>query len=1526
MIVNLIKKQQMFSSKLPTKVKGQYWIKDIDEEGKSRELIGIEAIDGTWVIKSNHLISIIGENNEMLENVSLKENIFLNLRFHGSDERIILVTHAVEDNRQIFEKYLVKDGSSLEIGRSEKNQIIHSNKYISSHHAKIEFHDGKWGLEDLNSTNGTYVNGKRAQKTELKIGDLIYIMGLEIIIGKQFIAINNPDEGLKLNTSNLAPFRNQKLSDCEIEDEKKDYFYRSPRFRREIEPLNIKIDAPPQREKLDTVPMSLMLGPAVTMGMASMGTGAISVVNTLNNNGSMMTVMPTVIMSGSMLLGTVLWPILTKKHEKKEKIAYEKMRQEKYFQYLNEVKDQIKRACIEQKSILEENFVSSQDCVDRIIHRERNLWERMPIHDDFLKLRIGIGELPLQADIKYQERKFDLQEDNLQDAMFMLGKENKMLENVPIVVSLKQDNKLGIVGEREDAIALMKSLLLQTITLHSYDEVKIVLLVNEAEQQEWEEFFYTFHIWNKDKSIRFLATNADDMKALSAYMEKELLPRIESDTQTEDMQLPYYLIVAADKQLADKSEILQKLMENKENAGYSIVMLYDELQNLPKETSNVVEVHKSDGKIYDKNDISGNILEFTPEFLKEEELEKATVTLANIELDLSDENYTMPNALTFLEMFGVGRVSYLNPLQRWKENNPAITLQTPVGVDANGELSYLDLHEKYHGPHGLVAGMTGSGKSEFIITYILSLAVNYHPDEVAFILIDYKGGGLAGAFEDEERGIKLPHLAGTITNLDGAAVKRSLISIQSELRRRQAIFNEARKIANEGTMDIYKYQTLYRNHIVSEPIPHLFIISDEFAELKTQQPEFMEQLISAARIGRSLGVHLILATQKPAGVVDDQIWSNSKFRVCLKVQDKADSIDMIKRPDAAELSQTGRFYLQVGFNEYFAMGQSAWCGADYMPTDQVEKKVDRSICMVDHLGRVVKEIKPQKQIANNGEKKIKQVVAIVKYLSDLAEEEHISVRPLWLPAIPAQIFIADLYEKYGIKENHGELNPVIGEYDDPFNQKQFVLRVDFSEKGNCLVYGAAGAGKATFITSMIYSMLLHQKTEYLNLYLLDFGSETLKIFEKAPQVGGVLLSHEEEKIRNLIKMLYEEMDNRKRLFSDYGGDIQSYLKNTNEIVPNILVVINNYTGLNEAYEDLEEKLIYLFRDGIKYGIYFCVTVNGTNGIRYRASQNFAQIFTLQQNDPSDYPVIVGNTEGVLPAKIKGRGLVRFDKVYEFQTAYCFEEEQQECLRKFCLELAGTTKVRAREIPILPEVVDAEVMQRYIENLNQVPVGVGKERLDVQKVSLLKEYIYMITSQERELAVKTAIGIGKVCSYITGLSVEIWDVEKTIGENDWQNVKIWNDKFESAVSIIFNELVMRNNLYKEADMDLSVLEPFEQKVIVICGLDKLFSTLSDDGKDKLRVFLEKGQSEYKIHFIIADEVRQLSAYTAEGWYRQNVNAGNGIWIGDGFADQYFIKISKHSSSLYQEIGDQFGYLVNRGKPTLVKVITMSDMEE
>lgn len=249
-----------------------------------------------------------------------------------------------------------------------------------------------------------------------------------------------------------------------------------------------------------------------------------------------------------------------------------------------------------------------------------------------------------------------------------------------------------------------------------------------------------------------------------------------------------------------------------------------------------------------------------------------------------------------------GLIEELNVLERWKKNDSTISLNAPLGFDQYRRVISLDIHEKYHGPHGLIAGSTGSGKSEFIITYILSLAINFHPHDVTFILIDYKGGGLAGAFQKKD--IKLPHLVGTITNIDKVGLNRSLASIQSELKRRQVMFNEARNMTDEGTIDIYKYQKLYHDGILKKPISHLFIICDEFAELKQQQPDFMDELISVARIGRSLGIHLILATQKPAGVVNEQIRSNSRFAICLKVQNKEDSIDVINKPDAANLRRS----------------------------------------------------------------------------------------------------------------------------------------------------------------------------------------------------------------------------------------------------------------------------------------------------------------------------------------------------------------------------------------------------------------------------------------------------------------------------------------------------------------------------------------------------------------------------------------------------------------------------------------------
>ncbi|HBM98608.1 MAG TPA: type VII secretion protein EssC, partial [Ruminococcus sp.] len=739
-----------------------------------------------------------------------------------------------------------------------------------------------------------------------------------------------------------------------------------------------------------------------------------------------------------------------------------------------------------------------------------------------------------------------------------------------------------------------------------------------------------------------------------------------------------------------------------------------------------------------------------------------------------------------------------------------------------------------------------------------------------------------------------------------------------------AIFNEARKISNEGTMDIYKYQQLYRDKAVTEPVPHLFIISDEFAELKNQQPEFMEQLISAARIGRSLGVHLILATQKPSGVVDDQIWSNSKFRVCLKVQEKADSQDMIKCPDAAELSQTGRFYLQVGFNELFALGQSAWCGAEYVPAETVEKPIDSSIQVVDNLGRVLMNVKPGKKRAARGSK-TKQIVAIVKYLSDLAAEEKIKVRPLWLDPIPARIFVDELEIKYAAKSHGIKLSPVIGEYDDPFNQKQGVLTVPFTEEGNCLIYGATGNGKSTFLTTLAYSLLKNHSADELNMYIMDFGSETLKSFEQAPQVGGVMISADEEKIINLFKMLNKEIEKRKNLFSEYGGDYTNYCRNSGKTVPNIVVLLNNYSGFAEQFEDLQDVFTLLTRDGVKYGIYFAVTASTTNAVRYKTQQNFKTMLTMQLNDVTDYSIIVGKTDGLVPSKNKGRGLIALDRVYEFQTAYCSEAEDiQNFVRKFCKELSEKAKSYAKPVPVLPKVVDYKCVRPYIKSLENVPIGVGKRNLNIVTVNLANKVIYPVVAQDTYEIISFAEEFTRVLASIT--SVSVIDMEKQLSNLNTTECSVVNGDYETVVRGIFEDMVERNNTYKDAMMNSSVLEKFAEKVYVIIGIKKLFEQLSADGKEKLSALIEKAETIYKIHFVIIDSLTQFNSYSYEAWFKRHITGADGLWIGDGVADQYMLKVSKVTSELYEEIGSEYGHSITRNRPSLVKILTSNADEE
>lgn len=1524
MLVSLIKKERIYSVTLPLAVDGTYWVTDRDKNGVERKLLSITDQNGEWILRSNNDNKII-EEDRIINEIALTNYSFHYIQIEKEEIALLYCCPVYDENNIQIE---VKGNCEILIGKSQLCKIIFNLPTVSEEHAKLTFNNGNWMITDLNSKFGTYVNNERVLGSKmLRHGDVIFITGLKIIVLGNYIITNNPFDRAKYSGDvfnlyqkpNIAiePSDDDKNNELEVYEEE-DYFFRSPRFRTVIEKEQMVIDSPPGKQQEDDTPAILTIGPQITMGMSSM----LSLMNTFetiqSGDKTWQQCLPTLVMGFGMLASMFLWPTLTKHYQKKKKEKYERERQEKYGAYVEEKRNEIDLIMKKQKQILIENYIPLEECEKIILTKNRQLWERKAEHSDFLDLRLGIGNRPVELDIKYPEEHFSMDTDDLKEITNTLVNKSKELESVPINICLTEKFILGAVGRNDETREFIKQLLLQIITFHSYEDVKLVFFIDEKNQDEWDFAKILPHTWSNDKQIRFFATNYEEMCDLSGFFERVLEARTEDDKLDYKSFPPYYIIITDNYKVAKNVPIMDRVLKMKKNIGMNVIVLNENLSTLPNECTTFLSINGRNGAVFESELTSDKQKEFIIDNYTQGNFINCCRKVANIPIKFSQDNYNLPNVVDFLEMYGVGKVEQLNCNYRWKMSNPTSSLQVPVGIDAHGMLFKIDIHEKAHGPHGLIAGMTGSGKSEFIITYVLSLAVNYHPNDVSFVLIDYKGGGLAGAFKNEDTGVKLPHLAGTITNLDTLEMNRSLVSIQSELRRRQSIFNEARQALNEGTIDIYKYQKFYKDGLVQEPVSHLLIISDEFAELKAQQPEFMDNLISAARIGRSLGVHLILATQKPSGVVNDQIWSNARFRICLKVQDKSDSNDMIKVPDAAMIKQTGRFYLQVGYNEYFALGQSAWSGAPYFPTEKVKKKIDTAMNFVNNIGSVVKEtdeVNKNKQAAQG-----EQLTNIVKYLSDVAKREKISIKQLWLDKIPPIIYLDKLTEKYGYAHQSFNIAPIIGEFDDPFNQRQGVLTLPISAEGNTIVYGSAGSGKEQMLNAIIYNTITNHKPEEVNFYILEFGAESLRVFSKAPHIGDILYINDSEKINNLFKMLKGEIEKRKKIFSDYSGDYQTYIKQSGSTIPQFIVIINNYEAFNEVYGTYEDIILQLTREGTKYGIYFLFITSASNMIRYRLAQNFSQKLVLRLNDESDYSSILGNVHGTKPSDIVGRGLINLGGIYEFQTASIVPDEQlNDTIRKTCEALNNAATFKAKQVPILPEKVTFNYVRDAFTGLTKVPIGIEKASLDVSCVNLKKNYITMLTSLDVTVLKPIINQLGKEVNMLNETRFIVFDTEELVESAKLDKCEYVNNNIDDAFVKLYQEIQSVQEKFQSSNFDKNSIASIPTTVVFIAGIDKLQTKLSQDNKKLFGKLFETGKELDKYCFLLADSVDKFKKVEYDDWYRATVNNTRGIWIGDGIANQFSIKLTKTTKDLYEEIGNKFGYVVERGTPTLIKLL-------
>ena len=1511
MQIIILKKDNLRKYFFPDYAKESYYIKDFDEYGNEEDLLSIEIVNKAWNFVSNDKCQVI-ENNSVVKFAPLFLNKLYVIKINNKNNfryEFILVCN---DDVKNFGSYQLNGDGDYTIGSLSSSDIVLGSRNVCQNHAIITKNGKNITIKALDKDYGVYVNDIRIYNKKLVNGDIIFIMGYRIVIMNSYVYIGDIGNSVRVNSLRLIkksiPSYSGKLEDT-IDDDNAvlygadDYFSRTPRFVTSINEEELRIENPPGKITPDETPVLFTVGPMLTMAMSSVISASVSIINFLQNKSSIWSILPTAVLSIAMLSSTLLWPNLMRKYNRKKQESQEKERVEKYLEYLETKRQKIENLRTNQQQVLLENYPDLENLQMVILNKRRNLWERQIKDDDFLNVRLGIGTVPLKLNLQYQLEEFSMSSDDLKDEVSKIVNTTKDIENVPITISLTERNKLVIIGDKTNKDSMLKSIILQLVANHSYDEVKLVLMVNDDNSDIWEDLINLPHLWSNSKDIRFYANNYDDMSKISFYLEQVFTSRKYSsdDDKVEALNLtykdvmPYYLIIVNNIKKNKSIEIINKVLKEEKNIGFGLIILSDGIGNLPNECNDFLMASGRDSAII-KNELNKNNQQtFAMDNTDNINLALVSEKLSSIPIKLPLSLDNQKFYISFLEMYKVGRVEQLDVLNRWKTNNPVNSLNVPIGIHEDGEIFNLDLHEKFHGPHGLIAGMTGSGKSEFNITFILSMCLNFNPLEVSFVLIDYKGGGLTGAFENKLTNVRLPHLAGTITNLDKAEIKRSLLSIHSELNRRQELFNQAKMRLNENTLDIYKYQKLYRDGLIDEPISHLFIICDEFAELKSQQPEFMDELISTARIGRSLGVHLILATQKPSGIVDDQIWSNSKFKVCLKVQEKADSMDVIKRADAASLKSAGRFYLQVGYNDYFAMGQAAYAAAKYVPKDKLTKNVDHNVSFINDIGDVVKSIDLSKrdEAVSLGE----ELPNVLKCICDVARDNNMVARKLWLDRIDSEIFVGNLMNKYKFVPIKWNITAVVGEYDDPANQRQGLLTLDFNDSPNTLIYGLDG--KEIMVTSIIYSLIISHTPEELQFYIMDFGTEMFGMFKEAPQVGDIVYINELEKINNLFNTIDAEIENRKKLFIDYNGDYNLYIQNNANKVPRIIIVLNNYEAFAESYDDYVDRISRLSREGERYGISLIITASGVNAVRSKVSQNFSKQLCLNFNDPGDYSYILGSVRGMVPSDILGRGLVKIQgELYEFQTAYPYKwDEINNFIKNTCLKLKEVIKTKAKKIAVLPVHVRLEDVDTEITSLSSVPIGIEKSSLLVSKFNFKRTPISIIASQDASSMEKFVSSLAVVMQKINGTSVHLIDMDNMI-----QN---------SRDIINYNE---NDILDKIKNANGSTMEVF-----IFYGMDSYKNKLSTAEYSEFKDVLVNIKNKPNVRVIFIDSVSRIKTFEYESFYTNNVQSMYGIWIGSGITDQFTIKSSTYNKETRAQINNDFGYNVDRGNAILVKLL-------
>lgn len=1021
--------------------------------------------------------------------------------------------------------------------------------------------------------------------------------------------------------------------------------------------------------------------------------------------------------SGGMMLVSAIMAVWNYKYQGKQYLERMKSRIEKYNQYIESSEEKIKKLREKEQRIAKQKCSSLAEQLTFVKDFDARLFERRPENDDFLSCYLGIGKLEAENQVKFNKQEYVDVEDPLMDYPEMIHDKYKYSDNMPVALGLRDKSAVGIIGSRNKLYQVLKNIMMSLAIAHYFNEVKFSLLINEEDIPyfKWARWLQNFN--NEVTGKKNIGCNEKSRGQLLEFLYTELSTR--EGAGADARRFGVHHVVFAYRSADICAHPINKYFKRAKGLGFTFLFFeeYSEFLNKDCETRVFLNSENFTGYIQDAKN-GEKLQHFSYPHIALNEVESAALKMSCVYVEETNLESKLTKNITLYELLHISSAAQLNLGQRWNNSRIYESMAAPLGVKSGDEIVYLDLHEKFHGPHGLVAGTTGSGKSEILQSYILSMATLFHPYEIGFIIIDFKGGGMVNQFRN------LPHLNGAITNIDGKQIDRSLMSIRAELLKRQELF------AMHEVNHIDEYIKLFKAGKAEKPLPHLILIVDEFAELKSEQPEFMKELISTARIGRSLGVHLILATQKPAGVVNDQIWSNSNFKLCLRVQTKEDSNEVLKSPLAAEIREPGRAYLQVGNNELFILFQSGYSGA-VIPREDVGDIKAFKINMVDICGNTV-PIYEQKRPENDTD--ITQLDAIVEYIADYCQENQIAKLPdICLPPLSD-------YISYSLSEYKKETTDVcipFGYYDNPSRQLQEITELNLTQN-NVLITGTTQSGKTNLLQVIIRAVTDLYTPESVNIYILDFASMVLKRFENLVYVGGVITLREDDTMKSFMKMIMEELEHRKDTLSEKGyGSYAVYRESGESEIPQIILMLDNMAAFRETFPQYEEAFLTLCREGVAVGISVVVTSTQANAMGFRILSNFGKRIALYSNDSSTYGQLFDRCR-IKPDNTAGRFLTEIDKeIYEGQSFVAFESEKESSkmkeIDKFITDINEKHKgSSAAKFEVLPEIVTKAYLKEK-EPESRLPyaitVGVDYLSIGIKTINIAENNIWGVLEKE-----------------------------------------------------------------------------------------------------------------------------------------------------------------------------------------------------